>query len=363
MQSAFSTSGPSSGVRMRRRQILLAVGGAFGGTLRGVAGSPPTGDASRPTGTSDCTFRNPIFEEFVVPDPSVLRTPGGTYYAYATYNVWGDDDDRPLVPVLQSPDLVDWTFVGAAFEERPAWKGGGLWAPDATRRCGQYLLYYSLACWGDSNPGIGVAASAAPVGPFEDRGPLLRSGDVGVPNSIDPHLVVDGGTPYLLWGSHQGIYGVRLATDGLSLAGELFRVAGEGVEAAALLRREGRYFLFVSTGTCCEGAESTYRVLVGRASSLEGPYVDRAGHELAAGHGVTVVRGNGRFVAPGHADVVRDDSGEAWLVHHAYERSKPWAGETPRRILLLSPLDWRDGWPVVPGRTPPVAATCPESTV
>lgn len=342
---------------MYRRRVLRTLGGALGG----VAGTVPSSDASRSTGSSGCTYRNPVFEKRVVPDPSVLRARDGTYYAYGTYNVWGDDADRPLVPVLRSSNLVDWTYVGAAFRERPAWKGGGLWAPDAARHCGRYLLYYSLACWGDRNPGIGVAVSETPAGPFEDRGPLLRSAAVGVPNSIDPFFLVDDGTPYLFWGSHRGIYGVRLAADGLSLAGEPFGVAGEGVEAAAILERDGDYFLFVSTGTCCEGAGSSYRVVVGRASSLEGPYVDRAGHELADGHGATVVHGGGPFVGPGHADVVRDDAGDDWLVHHAYERTEPWTGETPRRILFLSPLAWRDGWPVVPGGTPPVEAPCPES--
>lgn len=343
---------------MRRRHILHTLAGTYGG----LAGCIPSPYSQRERETSGCTYRNPVYEEFVFPDPSLLHASDGTYFACATYNRWGDDTDRPLVPIIRSPDLVNWTFVGEAFRERPNWKRGGVWAPDICRLEGQYLIYYSLAFWDDPNPGIGVAVSQSPTGPFEDRGELLRSKEIGVPNSIDPFFVVHGGTPYLFWGSHRGIFGIRLAVNGLSVAGEPFKIAGNDVEAATLLKHDGHYFLFVSTGSCCKGAESTYRVLVGRAEKFAGPYVDRTGNTLAAGNGVTVVRGGERFVGPGHTDVVRDDAGSDWLVYHAYERANPWVGETPRRVLLVSPLIWRDGWPMVSGRTPAVTGPCPETT-
>lgn len=338
---------------MNRRRVLRTLAGAA------VVGSGITRGSLTESASTGCSYRNPVFDRFVVPDPTVLRAGDGRYYAAGTYNVWGDDDDRPLVPVLRSRNLVDWTYVGPAFRERPSWKRGGVWAPELAYRNGRYLLYYSLARWHDPNPGIGLAVAETPAGPYADRGPVLRSDAVGVENSIDPfHLVADG-TPYLFWGSHRGIYAAELESHGRCLAGEPTRVAGEGIEAAAVIERDGRYYLFVSTGTCCEGAESTYRVIVGRASTPEGPYRDAAGDVLAAGRGELVVRGGKRLLAPGHADVVRDDAGDAWLLHHVYERDRPWVGETPRRVLALSRLAWSDGWPVVPGRRPSDGAPCP----
>jgi arabinan endo-1,5-alpha-L-arabinosidase len=323
-------------------------------------GTPDTTDADDTAETTDAndTYRNPVFDE-VFPDPSVVRGPDGTFYAYGTYHVWGDRPERRLVPILRSRTLTEWERAGEAFESRPNWKDGGVWAPSAARVCDRYLLYYSLATWGDPNPGIGVATADGPTGPFEDRGPLLRSDDVGVPNSIDPFFVRDDGTAYLLWGSKRGIHGVPLANDGLSLAGETFQVAGDGVEAPALYRRGGRYYFFGSRGTCCAGAESTYRVVVGRADSLRGPYRNRTGDSLLEASGTTILRGTDEFAGPGHADVVTDDAGDAWLVHHGYVRSKPWVGPTPRRVLFLSPLRWRDGWPTVPGDGPPRVADAP----
>ena len=318
-----------------------------------VSDAPTSADATSRTDESR-RYRNPVYEERVFPDPTAIRTPDGAYYAYATYHEWEADADRPLVPVIRSPDLVNWEYVGPAFESRPDWKRGGVWAPAIRRWNGRYLLYYSLARWNDPNPGIGVAVADDPAGPFADRGPLLRSDGAGVPNSIDPAPFVHEGTPYLFWGSKRGIYGARLAPDGLSLADDAdpFRVAGEGVEAANLVARDGRYYLFVSAGTCCEGAASTYRVLVGRSDSLRGPYRGPDGEVLAEGTGAVVVRGGDEFAGPGHTTTVRDGAGRRWLLYHAYERADPWRGETPRRVLMLDPLRWVDGWPRVPGRVP-----------
>lgn len=344
---------------MNRRTVLANV--ALSATRAGCLDSSTT----TPTGEPDSgqTYRNPVFEE-VFADPTAIRADDGEFYAYATFNPWpGRDAPRRLIPIAHSPDLVNWTDVGDAFETMPDWKdAGGLWAPHIDRLQDRYVLYYSDAEFGDPDPGIGVGVSASPTGPFEDRGELVSSGESGVPNSIDPCLLCDDGTPYLFWGSHRGIYGVRLADDGLSLGGETFRIAGDGVEAASLVERNGRYYFFGSRGTCCDGAESTYHVVVGRSNSLGGPYVNRDGQTLLDAAGTTILRGNETFAAPGHNAVVRDDAGTDWLLYHAYERANPWEGRTPRRILLLDQLVWRDGWPTVASGTPSLSASAPTLT-
>jgi arabinan endo-1,5-alpha-L-arabinosidase len=362
---------------VRRRHLLGRLGAAAATPLAGCAAgdestvSTAAGRTHRDrrdaAAAADSTtarrsrYRNPVYEAHVFPDPTAIRAPDGPYYAYATYHEWDGDADRPLVPAIRSRNLVDWEYVGPAFAARPNWKRGGVWAPAVVRRAGRYLLYYSLARWGDPNPGIGVAVADDPTGPFADRGPVLWSEGVGVPNSIDPCPFVDGETPYLFWGSKRGVYGARLAPDGLSIADDAdpFRVAGEGVEAAHLVARGGRYYLFVSAGTCCEGAESTYRVLAGRSASLRGPYRGPDGERLTASTGAAVVRGGDAFVGPGHCTTVLDDAGERWLLYHAYDREDPWRGETPRRVLALDPLEWRDGWPRVPSRTPSAIRRAP----
>lgn len=360
-----------------RRTFLAGVAVAGGGCLGDVApGRSGTDATDAPPGDADAapsapdretpaedTYRNPVFEE-VFADPTAIRAADGTFYAYATYHSWGGArESSRLIPVARSPDLVNWSYAGAALESMPDWRdaeGLGLWAPDIARFGGRYVLYYSYARFGDPNPGIGVAVSPSPAGPFEDRGELLRSDGIGVRNSIDPCLVREDGTPFLFWGSKRGIYGVRLAPDGLSVVGDPFQIADDGVEAPYLVKRDGRYYFFGSRGTCCAGADSTYHVVVGRSDSLRGPYENREGESLTEAPGTTVLRGDDAFAGPGHNTVVRDGAGDDWLLYHAYERANAWAGDgdVPRRVLMLDRLDWRGGWPRVetgtPSRTAPV---------
>ncbi len=336
-------TGPGSLLRRRLGGVVAVVA-----VLAACAApAPPVASGSEAVG-----YRNPVFEP-ILADPSVVRADDGTFYAYGTEDDWGDGEGSRVVPVVRSTDLVTWEYVGAAFADQPRWHNGFVWAPDVVRVGGAYHLYYSLSVWGDANPGIGVATSPDPAGPFTDHGALLTSREVGVENSIDPQVVVDDGARYLLWGSFHGIYGVRLSADGLSLAGNKFQIAGDGFEAPYVVVRDGVYWFFGSLGSCCEGALSTYRVAVGRAERLQGPYLGRDGTDLREGLGTPLLRSGAGFVGPGHPAVVRDDHGGDWLLYHAIEPRQPYVDSgANRRVLMLDPLVWTDGWPSVAGGQP-----------
>jgi arabinan endo-1,5-alpha-L-arabinosidase len=299
------------------------------------------------------TFENPVFEP-ILADPSILRADDGSFYVYGTEDDWGDGQGTRPMPILRSDDLVEWDYVGEVFEARPRWKAGYLWAPDIARYDGRYHLYYSVSVWGDANPAIGVATADRPEGPFEDHGELFDSETIGVDNSIDPHLVVDGDVPYLIWGSFHGIYAVELTPDGLGVAGEPVHLAGDAFEAPYIVERDGTYWFFGSLGSCCDGANSTYRVAVGRSDRLLGPYEDRDGRDLRHGSGTLLLREGERFVGPGHNSLITDDAGTDWLVYHAIERDRPRADSgATRRPLLIDPLRWDDdGWPTVTDLAP-----------
>ena len=339
---------------MYRRDLLAGVGAVALGAP-GAARRRAGGQAARESARERNTYRNPVFEQ-IFPDPDALRH-DGAYYAYGTYHPWTGDEgpDRQLVPILRSPNLVDWERVGPAFEAPPPWSQyRGLWAPGVARLADRVVLYYSDSEFGAPNPGIGVATASDPAGPFEPRGGLFRSAGVDVPNSIDPTVFVRRETSYLFWGSHRGLYGIELAADGLGTRGEPFPVVGRGVEAPYVVERDGRCYLFGSRGTCCRGTDSTYRVVVGRADEFRGPYRNRAGGRLTAdaATGTTILQSGERFIGPGHCSVVRDREGGWWLLYHAYERGEGWIGDTPRRVLLLDRIRWRDGWPEVGDGTP-----------
>lgn len=239
--------------------------------------------------------------------PQVIQAEDGYFYAYGTEDDWGDGNGSRLIPIIRSQNLIDWEVVGEAFETKPDWKstGGGLWAPDIAFYQGKYYLYYSYSVWGDPNPGIGVAISDSPAGPFEDQGPLFTSKEIGVANSIDPFFYVKDDKPYLFWGSFHGIYGIQLSEDGLTTAGEKFQIAGNAFEAPYIIERDGYFYFFGSIGSCCEGEWSTYRVGVGRSESLTGPYLDKDGTDILYSQGTLILADSENFAGPGHNAIVK----------------------------------------------------------
>lgn len=329
---------------MHRREFLATTGTA---AAIGVAGCSMFSSSS----PDPPTYENPVFEP-ILADPTAFRAEDGTFYAYGTEDNWHDGEGPRIVPIVKSTNLVDWEYVGEAFEAKPDWKEGGVWAPDINAIDGRYVLYYSLSTWGDANPGIGVATADSPAGPFTDHGELIRSEDVGVPNSIDPFYFEDDGTPYLFWGSFHGIYGIELGADRLSLAGDPFQIAGDRFEATYIEQRDGTYYLFVSAGSCCDGSFSTYQVEVGKSDSLRGPYENALGDSLMSRPGNVVVQEGNGFVGPGHNTMVTDDTGQRWVLYHAYEKDEFYIQETPRRALCLDPLTWNEGWPSIPEAVP-----------
>lgn len=300
------------------------------------------------------TYQNPVFDHNFA-DPNLIKAKDGYYYAYSTQANWKKDNlgGPYVIPILRSKNLVNWVEVGDALTKKPEWKPeGGIWAPDAVEYKGKYYLYYSFSTWGDPNPGIGLATSTQPQGPFTDHGKLFFSKEIGVSNSIDAFFFEDEGNPYLIWGSFHGIYGVELSEDGMQLNGEKFQIAGTAYEGS-LIYKKGKYYYFLgSTGTCCEGEKSTYDVRVGRSESFKGPYLDKEGKSLMENGGTVILRKNtgaGGFVGPGHnGDIVTDKAGKTWMIYHAFDKKELKKG----RVMLLDRVKWKTGWPVIENSEP-----------
>jgi len=297
-----------------------------------------------------------------VHDPSLIRE-GGTYYLFST---------RAGIAVRCSQDLVDWALCGDVFAHLPQWAVEdvpglrGLWAPDVSYFNGKYHLYYSASTFGSNRSAIGLATNrtldpASSLYRWEDQGKVIGSNRSDDWNAIDPHVVLDeGGQPWMSFGSFWG--GIKLrrldpATGKLSAQDQtLYPLAGRprtaelpgAIEAPAIVRKHGYYYLFVSFDFCCRGKESTYNIRVGRARRVTGPYVDWDGKPLTEGGGTLVLEGGGRWRGPGHCTILQDRGGEK-LVYHAYDAE--WRG-TP--TLRITPLYWDDaGWPTVSPRAAP----------
>jgi arabinan endo-1,5-alpha-L-arabinosidase len=298
-------------------------------------------------------YSNPVID-YSLPDPSIIKGEDGYFYLYAT------EDIRNL-PIHRSKDLVNWEFLGTAFtdENRPDFEpNGGIWAPDINKIGDKYVLYYSMSVWGGEwTCGIGCAVSDRPERPFKDCGMMFRSNGIKVQNSIDPFYIEDNGHKYLFWGSFRGIYAIELSEDGLSLksGSSPVQIAGTAYEGTYIHKRGGYYYMFASIGSCCEGLKSTYTTVVGRSTSLFGPYLDKKGQSMMDNHHEILIHKNDSFVGTGHnSEIVSDNAGTDWLFYHAVSVANP-----DGRVLMLDKIDWIDGWPSVEGNSPSVKSEKP----
>ncbi len=335
---------PSSGVAVL---ALLSLVGPMAQEAPGPRGGGSGPDASGNRG-------------FFVHDPSTIVKHKGVYWTFAT---------GQGVASLRSTDLVHWERGPAAFPSPPAWikdvvptQRGRFWAPDLIELDGRFLLYYSVSAFGRRTSAIALATSPTldPGDPrygWTDQGIVAQTNDGSDHNAIDPSVVPgENGTLWMAYGSFwSGIKltqldprtGKRIAADSPthSLAYK------EQIEAAAVFRHDGHYYLFVNWGRCCRGVNSTYNIRVGRSRQITGPYLDKEGVDLLRGGGSLVLETEGRFIGPGHAGILKEGS-QHWMSYHFYDGE-----QNGRARLAIRPLLWAsDGWPAVKGepKTPPI---------
>ena len=306
------------------------------------------------------TYTNPVINRSL-PDPTVIKAPDGYFYLYAT-------EDTHNVPIYRSKDLVTWRYAGTAFTDatRPMdfVPNGSIWAPEINYfQVGekmQYVLYYSKSEWGKTwECGIGVAVSDRPSGGFHDAHKLFTSDEMGLENCIDPFFIEDGGKKYLFFGSFHDIYGIELSEDGLSLkeGAKKFKIAGGLIEATTIMKHDNWYYLIGSAGSCCEGANSTYRMVMARSRRLVGPYVDRNGKSAVGDNMSLLLEKSPEVYGPGHCSrFVEDEAGQTWIIYHGFQASNVDAG----RVTYLDRIEWdEDGWPTVKNMKPSVKAEAP----
>lgn len=296
---------------------------------------------------TETQYSNPVIR-VSVPDPTAIRSQDGKFYLYGT-------EDIRNIPVFRSDDLVNWKQVGTAFTDETRPKdvdGASLWAPEIRYIKGKYILFYSLAIWGQEwVSSIGYAVSDNPEGPFISKGIVFNSYDVNVKNSIDQFFYEEDGNYYMLWGSFRGIYLVQLnVTDDLVITPQIstmVQVAGTAFEGVNIWKRDGYYYLFASIGSCCEGANSTYSTVVGRSKSLTGPYMSKDGGYMLENAYTVVLSKNSAFVGVGHNSILqKDDEENTWMLYHGYQVNKVDDG----RLVLLDRVLWdNEGWPYVEG--------------
>ncbi|MEO3855149.1 arabinan endo-1,5-alpha-L-arabinosidase [Acrocarpospora sp. B8E8] len=259
-------------------------------------------------------------------DPSVVKTPTGGYLLAATGN---------NISLKTSTDRTAWRDAGVAFPGGASWTlsytGGSatLWAPDISYRNGRYYMYYSASTFGSRNSAIFLATSpTGAAGTWTHQGTIISTTSSSTYNAIDPNLIVDdSGAWWLSFGSFwTGIKLIPLnSTTGLRSGTTLHSIAqrtggSTAIEAPFIVKRGSYYYLWVSFDTCCQGASSTYRIMVGRSTSITGPYADRNGTAMTSGGGTQVLAGHDSIHGPGHQAVIADVDGDI-LFYHYYDNA------------------------------------------
>lgn len=268
-------------------------------------------------------------------DPSTIAECEGKYYTFGTGGGGLISEDG-------------WSWHSGA--ERP---GGGA-APDVMKIGDRYLMIYGatggglggghngriLTMWNKTldpkspdflfTPAIEVAASDG----MEDC------------DAIDPSLLLDP-TTGRLWVSFGTYFGaIRLIEldpkTGERVAGNVEQDIAIDCEATDLIYRDGWYYLLGTHGTCCDGVNSTYNIVVGRSRQVTGPYLDNVNRPMLQGGGRMVIAAHDRVCGPGHfGRTVIDEGVEVMSCHFEADLDR-----SGRSVLGIRPLLWQDGWPV-----------------
>ena len=268
-------------------------------------------------------------------DPSTLAECDGKYYTFGTGGGGLISDDG-------------WSWHSGA--ERP---GGGA-APDVMKIGDRYLFIY-----GATGGGLGGGhngriltmwnRSLDPRSPdfrFTTPVEVCSSDGLEDQDAIDPGLLLDP-TTGRLWVCYGTYFGsIRLIeldpATGHRVPGNVEKDIAIDCEATDLIYRDGWYYLLGTHGTCCDGVNSTYNIIVGRSRSVEGPYVDNVGREMLRGGGRMVIAAGDRVCGPGHfGRTILDEGVEVMSCHFEADFDR-----SGRSVLGIRPLLWKNGWPV-----------------
>lgn len=268
-------------------------------------------------------------------DPSTIMESDGKYYTFGTRGGG-----------LVSEDGWTWNAGG----ERP---GGGA-APDVVKIGDRYLVSYG-ATGGGLNGGHNGRILTMWNKTLDPKSPDFKYTEAIVVASsdgnedcdaIDPGLLLDpnDGRLWLSYGTYFGF--IRLVEldpkTGKRVEGNKAIDIAIDCEATDLMYRDGWYYLLGTHGTCCDGANSTYNIVVGRSKKVTGPYLDNMGRDMLKGGGKMVLGAGNRVNGPGHFGLWDLGDGVQKMSCH-YEADLDQSG---RSVLGIRPLLWKNGWPV-----------------
>ena len=314
-----------------------------------------------PTEPTEGTFKGPTYSDNYTPiaswsnrskwnlanvhDPTVAKD-GEYYYMYQTDASYGNaHDGHGHYPYRRSKDLVNWEFLGMAFDAPPAWikdslnakrarmdlppinnPNYGFWAPVIRKVADKFRLYYSVVV---VNPIVGTDpnlswSERAFIGLAEsddlasnvwvDKGMVVSSEPDGVTtyhrnggddwnayfkfNAIDPTFIVTPeGEHWLIYGSwHSGTAALKLNPEtgkpdkletiedyGVRIAGRGYVNTNrwQGFEAPEIIYNEKTGYYYLFLAY--DELSVAYNTRVARSRSITGPYYGIDGGNVTNG--------------------------------------------------------------------------------
>src|SRR5689334_7032676 len=265
-------------------------------------------------------------------DPSTIAMSNGKFYTYGTGGSALVSDDG-------------WTWRRGVSPPRR-----GL-APDVIHLGDRYYMYVAANIGAQPRADINMIWSKTldPESPdykWEEGGVVASSDGVEDSNAIDPGVFLDpnDGKLWLVYGSYFGY--IRLVELDPKTGKRLNpndppRNLAINGEASDMIYHDGWYYLLLTHGSCCRGADSGYNIRVGRARKVGGPFLDNIGIDMLQGGGKLFLGSGGRVIGPGHFGLLDLGDGVQKFSFH-------WEADLDRggaSVLDIRPLLWKDGWP------------------
>lgn len=279
-------------------------------------------------------YENPIIKGFH-PDPSICRVDEDYYLVVSSFEYF------PGLPIYHSRDLVNWKQIGNCAqreEEFPmgdAPDSGGIWAPTIRFYGGKFYVTATL-----SQKGNFIVSAEDPAGEWSSPTWVSVGG-------IDPSLYFEVDKVYYCTNQslHEGREEITLAEIDLAtgaVTGERKSIwsgiGGGYLEAPHIYQINGWYYLLAAEG----GTNFNHMATIARSRSIWGPYEGMADNPF-----LTNVHDTTKQVqCAGHADLLEDHRGNWWLVHLGIRLARRTMSHLGRETFL-TPVVWRDGWPVV----------------
>ncbi|KAE8168249.1 glycosyl hydrolase [Aspergillus tamarii] len=296
-------------------------------------------------------IKNPILPGWN-PDPSILHLNNEYYLTTSSFEYF------PGLPIYKSTDLTNWTLHSHALTRSSQLAlygtptGGGTWAPTLSHINNTFYIT-TMTRW-----------TYDPIAKVWPRITWISSPDLeswsdpiwAEPWGIDPSLFQDpvSGNVYLnlmapdsketgIWGIYQCQVDLRTGKcidEYRSLwNGTMPHDISARPEGPKMFMRGEWFYLLIAEG----GTDDLHRASIARSRSPRGPWTPNPNNPIlfngAYGFDNLTVQ------STGHATIFDTASGDSYAVYIARRKIN---GSSPLgRETFLSPVTWKDGWPII----------------